>query len=39
MMERDGVINVHRGDLYKLDEWEWTPGAPEALYELQYAGY
>ena|GEM_PF-6594979 len=38
-LDRDGVINVDKHYIYKPDQWEWCPGAPEALRELTRAGY
>ncbi|MFA6075345.1 MAG: D-glycero-beta-D-manno-heptose 1,7-bisphosphate 7-phosphatase [Negativicutes bacterium] len=29
--DRDGVLNVDHGYVYKPDDWQWTPGAIEAI--------
>jgi D-glycero-D-manno-heptose 1,7-bisphosphate phosphatase len=39
MLDRDGVINVDNHYVHKIGDWEWTPGAPEAMRELRNAGY
>lgn len=39
MLDRDGVINVDKGHVYRIEDWEWTPGAPEAIREIRLAGY
>lgn len=38
-LDRDGVINVDSGYVHKLEDFVFTPGAAEALKELQDAGY
>ncbi len=37
--DRDGVLNVDKSYLYKIDELEWIEGAPEALAWLTQKGY
>lgn len=40
MLDRDGVINANNaGYIHRIEDWEWTPGAPEAIRELRHAGY
>ncbi len=39
ILDRDGVINVDHGYVHTVDQWEWTPGAPEAIRALGRAGY
>lgn len=39
LLDRDGVINVDHGYVHKTDQWEWCPGAPEAIQQLTLAGY
>ncbi len=29
--DRDGVLNVDHGYVFKPEQWEWTPGAREAI--------
>ena len=38
-MDRDGTINVDKDYLYKIEDFEFLPGALEALKKLQNAGY
>jgi D-glycero-D-manno-heptose 1,7-bisphosphate phosphatase len=38
-LDRDGTINVDKGYLYKIDDFEFLPGAMEGLKLLQDAGY
>jgi D-glycero-D-manno-heptose 1,7-bisphosphate phosphatase len=38
-LDRDGTINVDHGFVYKIEDWEFTDRAPEALQLLQAAGY
>ncbi len=38
-LDRDGTINVDKNYLYKIDEFEFLPGAVEALRLLQSAGF
>jgi len=38
-LDRDGTINVEKDYLYRIDEFEFTPGAVEAIRLLNQAGY
>jgi D-glycero-D-manno-heptose 1,7-bisphosphate phosphatase len=38
-VDRDGTINVERDYLYRVDEFEFIPGAPQALKLLNEAGF
>jgi D-glycero-D-manno-heptose 1,7-bisphosphate phosphatase len=38
-LDRDGVLNVDRGYVYRPDDLEWIEGAPEAVRLLNEAGY
>ena len=38
-LDRDGVINVAHGYVCSWDEFEFLPGVPAALRQLQSAGY
>lgn len=38
-LDRDGVINVDHGYVSAWEQFEFLPGVPEALRELQSAGY
>lgn len=37
--DRDGVLNVDKGYLYKVEDLEWMPGALEALAYVTAQGY
>ena len=37
--DRDGTINVDKDYLYKISDWEWIPGAQQAIQKLQIAGF
>jgi len=40
LLDRDGVINVERGDYTKtIEEWKWAPGALEGIKRLTEAGF
>jgi len=30
-LDRDGTLNVEKGHLYRYEDWEWIPGAVEAI--------
>lgn len=38
-LDRDGTINVEKEYLYRVDEFEFTPGAVEAIRLLNQSGY
>jgi D-glycero-D-manno-heptose 1,7-bisphosphate phosphatase len=38
-LDRDGTLNFDKGYVHKWADWEWLPGAPEALVRLKEAGY
>jgi D-glycero-D-manno-heptose 1,7-bisphosphate phosphatase len=38
-LDRDGTINVEKNYLHRVEDWEWIPGAPEAIARLNEAGY
>ena len=38
-MDRDGVLNVDKSYLYKIEDLEWIDGAKEALAYLTKKGY
>ena len=38
-LDRDGVINVDHGYVSTWEQFEFFPGVPEALRQLQDAGY
>ena len=38
-LDRDGTINVEKDYLYKIDDFEFITGAPEAIKRLKKAGF
>lgn len=38
-LDRDGTLNVEKNYLYRIEDFEWLPGAIEALKLMQAAGY
>lgn len=38
-LDRDGVINVERHYLHRVEDFEFLPGVPQALRQLQAAGW
>ena len=38
-LDRDGTLNRDKGYVHLWADWEWLPGAPEALARLKEAGY
>lgn len=38
LLDRDGVLNMDKGYLYRKQDLEWVPGSREALKELAEAG-
>jgi len=38
-LDRDGVINIDHGYLYRWEDFEYVPGAVEAMRALHQAGY
>ena len=38
-LDRDGTINIEKGYLYRISDFEFLPGAVDALRMLQEAGY
>ena len=38
-LDRDGTINVDRHYLHKVEDFEFIPGAPQAIKALKNAGY
>jgi D-glycero-D-manno-heptose 1,7-bisphosphate phosphatase len=38
-LDRDGTINVEKDYLYRVDEFEFIPGAPAAIGRLKAAGF
>lgn len=38
-LDRDGTINVEKDYLHRIEDFEFVPGAPEAIKALKDAGY
>jgi D-glycero-D-manno-heptose 1,7-bisphosphate phosphatase len=38
-LDRDGTINVEKNYLYRVEDWEWIPGAEKAIKQLNKAGF
>lgn len=38
-LDRDGTINIEKNYLYKIEEWEWIPGAVEAIKLFNRLGF
>ena len=38
-LDRDGTLNVDKGYVHRIEDWEWIPGAINALVALRQAGF
>jgi D-glycero-D-manno-heptose 1,7-bisphosphate phosphatase len=38
-LDRDGTLNVDRGYVHRIEDWEWIPGAIDAIAALKKAGF
>ncbi len=38
-LDRDGTLNVDKGYVHKIEDWEWLPNVPETLAAFKRAGY
>lgn len=38
-LDRDGTINVEKEYLYRVEDWEWIPGAVEAIKLINQMGW
>jgi len=38
-LDRDGTINIEKNYLYRTEDWEWIPGAIEAIKKFKQAGF
>jgi D-glycero-D-manno-heptose 1,7-bisphosphate phosphatase len=38
-LDRDGTLNVEKNYLYRIEDWEWIPGAKDAVLLLNNAGF
>jgi D-glycero-D-manno-heptose 1,7-bisphosphate phosphatase len=38
-LDRDGTLNVEKNYLFRVEDWEWLPGAIEAIQMLNQLGF
>lgn len=38
-LDRDGTLNVEKNYLYRVEDWEWIPGAIEAIRKFRDHGF
>lgn len=38
-LDRDGTLNLDKGYVHRMDDWEWIPGAIDAIAALNKAGF
>lgn len=38
LLDRDGTINVDKGYVHRIEDWEWLPGAVEGIRNLNRVG-
>lgn len=38
-LDRDGTLNVDKGYVHRIEDWEWIPGAIGAIATLRKAGF
>lgn len=38
-LDRDGTLNMDKGYVHRIEDWEWIPGAIDALAALRKAGF
>ncbi len=38
-LDRDGTLNVEKNYLYRFEDWEWIPGAIDAIRRFNCAGF
>lgn len=38
-LDRDGTLNLEKNYLYKVEDWEWIPGAMEAIKQINAMGW
>jgi D-glycero-D-manno-heptose 1,7-bisphosphate phosphatase len=38
-LDRDGTINVEKNYLYRIEDWEWIPGAIDAIKLINQMGF
>lgn len=38
-LDRDGTLNIDKGYVHHIEDWEWIPGAIDAIAALKKAGF
>ena len=38
-LDRDGTLNIDKGYVHRIEDWEWIPGAIDAITALKKAGF
>lgn len=38
-LDRDGTLNIDKGYVHRIEDWEWIPGAIDAIAALKEAGF
>jgi D-glycero-D-manno-heptose 1,7-bisphosphate phosphatase len=38
-LDRDGTLNLDKGYVHRIEDWEWISGAIEAIVALKKAGF
>lgn len=38
-LDRDGTLNVDKGYVHRIEDWEWIPGAIDAIAAFKKAGF
>lgn len=38
-LDRDGTLNVEKNYLHRFEDWEWIPGAVDAIRSFNHAGF
>jgi D-glycero-D-manno-heptose 1,7-bisphosphate phosphatase len=38
-LDRDGTLNIDKGYVHRVEDWEWIPGAIDAIVALKKAGF
>lgn len=38
-LDRDGTLNVDKGYVHRIEDWEWIPGAIDAIVALKKTGF
>lgn len=38
-LDRDGTLNIDKGYVHRIEDWEWIPGAIDAIVAFKKAGF